>query len=483
MKRTFTLLAALVFIAMDLFATKPIQGRNSTTAMRLAKFNLESTGKGIEHHLFSERKPYQNQATRLKSTQAIKQRLDGYSSMALDEITGQWHEDEKAEFTYDANWRLVEEQYYDWDEATNQLIYDGNSVYSYNADGQVNENLYSSFDEVTNELIVDIKFQYDYDTKGNQIQYTFYRLDKTTNQWYINSKYEYSYDLSGKMTEEISSHWDETTNQLILSEKYLYSYNTDGNESLRSRFYWSPISNQWTESDKNETFYNSNGKVKQTLRSNWDGTQWYNSSKEEFTYDAKGNLTLDAGFSFANNQWDPWYKYANSFDDKGNNTQYIQYENWETSTNEWNDVWKSEYIFNNNYAVTDLIWPFGEFWENSINMIIEINDYDWNSSTKQWDYNYQTTLNYSEVNVTSVSNLNTELSKVYPNPCSESVSISISGPNSQINFELFDLQGRKLLSKAISNNEKVNMEGFRSGLYLYKLNLDGKMQSGKLVKE
>ncbi len=38
------------------------------------------------------------------------------------------------------------------------------------------------------------------------------------------------------------------------------------------------------------------------------------------------------------------------------------------------------------------------------------------------------------------------------------------------------------LYKGMDINEKVNMEGFRSGIYLYKLNVDGNTQSGKLNK-
>ena len=90
---------------------------------------------------------------------------------------------------------------------------------------------------------------------------------------------------------------------------------------------------------------------------------------------------------------------------------------------------------------------------------------------------------YTNFTNSSVTQLDTKLSRVYPNPFSESINFSIPGYYSQITFELFDLQGRKLLLKTIGNNEKVKMEGFRSGLYLYKLNVDGKVQSGKLVKE
>lgn len=112
-------------------------------------------------------------------------------------------------------------------------------------------------------------------------------------------------------------------------------------------------------------------------------------------------------------------------------------------------------------------------------------------------YNVEGLNNFSVINKSSSSTtssiytnltstapaLDSELSRVYPNPVSESVSFSFPSYYFQISFELFDLQGRKLIAKTIGSDEKVNMEGFRSGMYLYKLNVDGKVQSGKLVKE
>jgi hypothetical protein len=77
-----------------------------------------------------------------------------------------------------------------------------------------------------------------------------------------------------------------------------------------------------------------------------------------------------------------------------------------------------------------------------------------------------------------------EISRVYPNPCSQYLTFSFTGNNRQIRFELYDLQGRKLISISINNNETIPLGGLDNGIYVYELSTrDGKIQSGRQVKE
>ena len=71
---------------------------------------------------------------------------------------------------------------------------------------------------------------------------------------------------------------------------------------------------------------------------------------------------------------------------------------------------------------------------------------------------------------------------LYPNPFSEHITYSIPGNQGQIIFELFDMQGRKVVSKEIRSDEKVNMTGLKKGVYFYYLIFNGKKLNGKLIK-
>ena len=72
---------------------------------------------------------------------------------------------------------------------------------------------------------------------------------------------------------------------------------------------------------------------------------------------------------------------------------------------------------------------------------------------------------------------------LYPNPFSEYVTFSIPDNHDQITFELFDMQGRKIMSEEIRIGEKVNMEDLNQGVYFYNLIIDGEKVNGKLIKQ
>jgi len=71
---------------------------------------------------------------------------------------------------------------------------------------------------------------------------------------------------------------------------------------------------------------------------------------------------------------------------------------------------------------------------------------------------------------------------IFPNPFSEYVTFSIPNNKAPFTFDLFDMQGRKIMSEEIRSEEKVNMEALNQGLYFYNLIIDDKRQTGKLIK-
>lgn len=61
---------------------------------------------------------------------------------------------------------------------------------------------------------------------------------------------------------------------------------------------------------------------------------------------------------------------------------------------------------------------------------------------------------------------------LYPNPSSSSIAISFNAPEAQ--FSIFDMNGKKLLSKYITNQESIDLSAFEKGMYIVKMN--GKTQ-------
>lgn len=80
-------------------------------------------------------------------------------------------------------------------------------------------------------------------------------------------------------------------------------------------------------------------------------------------------------------------------------------------------------------------------------------------------------------------NIETEHIIIYPNPLRNYLYFYFTGNSKTAIFELYNMQGCQLISKTITDNEKLNLADLNSGIYLYNLYIDGNMQSGKLRKE
>jgi endo-1,4-beta-xylanase len=72
---------------------------------------------------------------------------------------------------------------------------------------------------------------------------------------------------------------------------------------------------------------------------------------------------------------------------------------------------------------------------------------------------------------------------MFPNPSEEAIHIRLYGTVHQAAFELFDLQGRKILNKKVGNNDIISLNRCIKGIYLYRLTIDKQLYTGKLVKK
>lgn len=485
MKRTFTLLTTMVLMATCIFAQEHSNKRSNRVAAGFSKSRIDQPKERSDRNLSRGVNDLRIHKRSLKSAGAIKQRLDNYTAEAYDAISGQWIPDERFDLIYDINQNLSKFLYYEWDSNTSQWISDGSEEYSYDASGNLTQYLYTEVDEITNETVIYGQYVYSYDGQGNLTQEISYDFDELTSQLVADRKYEYTYNASGKLIQETGYEFDVTTNQMIASWKTDYTYNDNGMETQEILSYWENAS--WRKTWKYESTYNSNGNKSLQTESywipeynKWDDPTW----KSEYSYNANGNLIQESGFNKgSNNQWVPYFKNDYNYDAYGNNTQQINYYDWDETSGKWTDVWKEEFTFNNNFTFNDLILPFDEDVELFTHMLTEINEYTWNSNTLTWNLDYKSIFGYSEQNFTSVNHREKDIVSVYPNPFAESVTINLPASYSKITFDLFDPQGRKLMTRLISSDQQVSLQELNKGMYVYRLNVDGKIQSGKLVKD
>lgn len=88
------------------------------------------------------------------------------------------------------------------------------------------------------------------------------------------------------------------------------------------------------------------------------------------------------------------------------------------------------------------------------------------------------------LNIPSLNPLEVK-ANLYPNPTSDFVMLSIKNTNiTGLSYEIFDVNGRNLLSKKISQSDSpISLQNFASGIYILKVNHSNKtLKTFKLLK-
>jgi hypothetical protein len=72
---------------------------------------------------------------------------------------------------------------------------------------------------------------------------------------------------------------------------------------------------------------------------------------------------------------------------------------------------------------------------------------------------------------------------VYPNPIMQGKTLKIDGLNTIYTFTLFDVNGKIVLKKVVTNNEININSSISKGFYLYRVETENKLYNGKLIIE
>ena len=310
------------------------------------------------------------------------------------------------------------------------------------------------------------------------------------NNWITVLKEEYTYDASGNLTQFLDYEWDDANIKWVASYKREYTYDAGGNQTLYLRFDWDDATTKWVASRKSEFTCDAGGNPTQYLDYEWDdaNSKWVADYKSEYTYDADGNLTqyLDYEWDDANSKWVADDKAEYTYDANGNPTFELYY--YLGSTNELTVTSKYIYTYDLSFNLSDLIipsidWFLPDYSYKIINKPLGYSTYNWNEAGNDWADDDKGIYYYSEQNVTLINDIEMEKIRLYPNPASEYITFSLEGRDNRASFELFDIQGRKVLNKKIKNGENVSLAEVNKGIYFYYLVSDGHTQSGKLIKE
>lgn len=466
---------------------------------------------GINHNFmqFHSQNTSSKQLPHLKEANALKQRLDSVVAPGFD----------KDEYFYDASGNMIQDIYSEWEENhwRTTVKYD----YSFGAGGNLEKNITSNWEN--GQWVNFMKDEYTLDDSGRQTEQV--RYSWVEGQYQKSGKEESAFDENGNQTQNIKYLWD--GNQWINGSKIEFTYDEGGNQTQNIGYNWN--NNLWVNSSKNVMAFDSIGKNTQIIGSGWDGENWFHvekyetvydenenitrfvysewnvsewmeAAKFEYHYDAVGNMVLSDLIYLFEEQEIIFMREESEYDGYGNRTYYVFLSiDGENEDFTLLPMWKQENVYDNSFSFKDLILPFtsgdfevdkendfeGEVGQMDLNLLFKHKltnlasyEHDGDNWVSAGDY----TIYYSEQTVTGVNeNKLTNNIRVYPNPATNQVTFNITAAIGQFNVELYDLQGKLVLNRLVSNNNPVSIESLNDGLYIYRLSENQNFYTGKIM--
>ncbi len=466
MKHSFTLLILGMLVSTLTYGQAPLhKGYGKIAELKKEKL-LNRSGIAKEDDIFSNSQNSQNNI--LKSSLSTTQVLDSTLSYSWDSSSSDWNISSKTLYSYDSDGNRIQGLDYSLDKSSSKWEFSSKTEYSYDAYG--NYVLWNVFNwDSDNSIWVNCyKYDFAYDSDENEIQEIYSDWNATINEWVIEYKGDYSYNEDGTYAMDLESYYT-GEGELEDSSKTVYNYDSDGNRTSIYYYEWDSSSSEWVTYDKYEYTYDSDGNMSQYLSYDWNTTssEWVISSKTEYTYDSNGNQTQQWTYSWdsSNSEWVNSYKYEYSYDSNNKMTLRLYYT-WDSSSSEWeNGFWKYEYGFDSEGNRTQLIISI---WDDDTSAYI--------GSSKYVYY-------YGELNTTGINDKEISTIKLYPNPVSDNLYISLTDKTTEATFVLYSLGGQQIITKDIEQSDYISLASLKSGIYYYTITVDGKKQSGKIIKK
>lgn len=406
----------------------------------------------------------------------------------------------------DKNYKKSE---YKWDAAGNMIL---NAEYYWNTS--------------TNSWKKIQKYEYEFDASGNMIKRAYYSSDYNGDTWVGDYKYEYAYDQNDNNIQLIYSGWNTDNNSWQYKSKNISLYDQDNRRTYSISYGW--LENEWNENDiyENKYEYQTDDITKITTQLHYvnqtvsdDELRWKLNDKTETVYDEHGNKTLEAYYFPNGDLWRPRYMYEYTYDTNNIMIESVFSVSWQSG--EWDSKEKIVNAYaDNTFTTVEAEWNPEEGWKNQTKYVasgIENKrmsheeeyswvDTKWDNGTKKmytydadnkritevkhytkgklgWTYSSEKETYYYKKESSSLDDLQDNNSvRLHYNPASGHILILSSGNNDPaVVLNLFDFSGRNVLGKQAKVSDSVDISHFQTGVYIYRIESEGRVYNGKII--
>ncbi len=436
--------------------------RNTTVSkLRLDSMVIQGVGSEAEMSASDQKTVYHYNAYGQIILTEIFDQIDGSGNMLMSERTTN---------AYDARGFMKSDTTYELDTETDQLFARKILDYRFDAKGvKLMENCRSKSCEACTWQ-GDYGDEFVYDAKGRlAVKISNNLTDSDT--WTAGRKMEYSYDANGFLITETEYYQDTYRKQWTGLTRLEHSLDSLHRDTTVLTYFFYPLDNVWSLGNRDQLTYDADGHLIRRDITNWSNNQWSLNGKYEYIYDTNGNriLEIHSGWSTGTKEWVPSYREEWSFDNKGNLLTQTHFEEL-GDNHQWTYSVQSSYQYDMNLRSEEVVWPFkpGEFDMPFINVLCSGKLSMRVAETDTLIDFAKINLFYSPMDVLGVKSISSSTPPWLYNPTTRSLTFGASVSTSTM--QLYDLQGRLVLSRQVSGNSSIPLNECSKGLYLIRLN-------------
>ncbi len=407
----------------------------------------------------------------------------------------------KTEYVFNASGMISSKTDYYFDSSLNVMVPSQKHLYTYNASGQVIEMLSQQYDTASSQFVNQDKEIYTYaqttDPKPNLVN--IYQWDTANATWIDDKRGTITYNSNFQFTDIIIEAKDISNNTWVNSFHYIRNY--DANFRLLEHLMQQWQSNAWVNVRKKSVSYTSMANYDEIVieNFNWDSvnSSWAINDKHIEHVDSNNNILQEEYYYWdsLNSQLFGSNKLVYNYN---TNDIEVDYYMWDSQTQNWSSDILSKYVFNYDMSVpkSDLILPYyltpsglptDTLFETGIPAFDGLNHkllskefFSRATASDPWSPVFKKIYNYTDTSV-SIEDHRQITAKVYPNPFSDHIRFEVASDTYSLN--LFDLNGRLLFAADLNANESVNLSFLNKGIYIYKVQTNQGVASGKIIKK
>ena len=238
--------------------------------------------------------------------------------------------------TYNSSKKVIDQITQTWPTGAADWVNSNRTTTEYSGANKTQEAKFKWQDEA---WVGTSRSDYHYNAAGKNDTIKTYTNDGVN--WIYSQRTVNTFNAKGENIMTHISTWDGAHWVLSSMTRTDEKYDNAGNQILFAK--WKCGSDSvWIGIQKDTAWYNSNGDyIYHAVYEAWANDDWVPSYKIETTYDDAGNVTFTQRMDWVNNRWQGHYRYENVYDAAGRIISSAVFNNWNTTTNNWEGTLKT----------------------------------------------------------------------------------------------------------------------------------------------